>query len=210
MSACWYGDIADLSCQQNSYWWCLLVKATMLFFCTKWPETQVLPRLWLINANFLSCFLTVHSLPKDQVVRSVPSKIFASRLVSKKCRQHQKKLGALYKFSWNAFIFNENIFHQPFVVNVQKNEKMVFTFSKTYTGNIFWWTTKKWASHSSGNKRNEQYANFLHKCETFLSDMGCPMYGPDWLFFLLFIAYCHTKPVDFNLFYTATHYNHPL
>ena len=117
-------------------------------------------------------------------------------------------LATLYKFSQNASIFNKNIFHQPFVVNVQKKEKMAFTFSKTWTHNIFWWTTKKRASHLSGNKWNEQYSNFLHKCEPFLSDTGCPAYRPDWLFLsLLFIAYCRTTPVVFDLFCTTTHYN---
>jgi len=27
------------------------------------------------------------------------------------------------------------------------------------------------------------HANFLTKCEPFLSDWGCPAYGPEWLFF---------------------------
>jgi len=49
---------------------------------------------------------------------SVPSKIFVSWLVSKKCRQDKKKnLGALCKFSYNASIFTEKNFHQPFLVN---------------------------------------------------------------------------------------------
>ena len=40
---------------------------------------------------------------------------------------------------------------------------------------------------------------------------GCPVYGPEWLFLSLCIAYCHTKPVVFNLFctvaITATHFS---
>jgi len=94
----------------------------------------------------------------------------------------------------------------------------VSILTKKHFINHFFWITKKnmkWSSpfptcthatfsdkqthknsHHKGNKRNQLHANFLAKCEPFLSDRGCPAYSPEWLFLcLLCIAYCRTKPV---------------
>jgi len=97
--------------------------------------------------------------------------------------------------------------------------------------NHFWWITKKnkkWSSlfptcthatflinkrknsHHKGNKWNQLHANFLAKCEPFLSDSGClhtVLNGCSCLYCALLIV---ARNQLFSTFYTATHYSNPL
>jgi len=99
----------------------------------------------------LYIFTTVETLISAPL-HSVPSKIFTSRLVSKKCRQDQKKLRRPWKIFLKCVHFQRKYFSSTIVGEWPKKCKMVFAFSNTYTHKIFWCTNKK--SHHKGNKWN--------------------------------------------------------